>query len=87
MPVYWLREYRGETGKTSRIITTTMGAAIDFQSEDLRRLVVNSCYWALDLSKSIPARSNVGFVGEFTPSYFGFNKYVRGVKPADLALK
>jgi hypothetical protein len=87
MPVYWLREYRGETGKTSRIITTTMGAAIDFQSEDLRRLVVNSCYWALDLSKSIPARSNVGFVGEFTPSYFGFNKYVRGVKPADHALK
>ena len=27
------------------------------------------------------------FVGEFKPTYFGFGKFVKGVKPADLELE
>jgi len=37
MPLVWLREYTGEKGKTSKILTTTMGAATDLACEDLRR--------------------------------------------------
>jgi hypothetical protein len=41
-PVYWLRDWKGEAGKTSKIITTTMGSSTDLQSEGFRRLLVNS---------------------------------------------
>jgi hypothetical protein len=83
MPLIWIREYNGESGRTSRIITSTIGAATDLESEGLRRLFVNACYWGLGLEEKIPARSDVAFVGEYNPTPFGFNKYQRGVKPAD----
>jgi type 1 glutamine amidotransferase len=87
MPIVWTREYTGETGKTDKIITTTMGASVDLQNEGLRRLLVNACYWALDLANQIPPRSNVDYVGDYKPTYFGGNRFVKGVKPADLELK
>jgi type 1 glutamine amidotransferase len=84
MPLVWTREYKGEKGKISKIFTTTMGAAVDFENEGLRRLLVNACYWALGLEKEIPAQSNVEPVGEFKPSYFGFGKFKKGIKPQEL---
>jgi len=87
MPVAWIREYKNEAGKTNRVFTTTMGAAVDFLNEGLRRLTVNACYWGLGMEDRIPECSDVRFVGEYKPSYFGFNKYKRGVRPSDLALK
>lgn len=87
MPVVWLRDYTGERGKTSRIIATTMGAAPDFQSEDLRRLVVNACYWATGLADKIPPKNNADTVGDYKPTWFGSNKYQHGVKPPDHELK
>lgn len=87
MPLAWTRNYTGESGKTSRIFTTTMGAAVDFESEGLRRLVVNACYWAVGLEDQIPTKANVEYVGEFKPLWFGFGKFKPGVKPADLELK
>jgi type 1 glutamine amidotransferase len=87
MPIIWMRNYTGETGKTSRVVCSTIGAAVDMQSEGLRRLLVNACYWGLGLEDKIPAKSNVEFVGEYKPSYFGPGKFVKGVKPADLELK
>ena len=86
MPLAWMRHYAGERGKTSRIFTTTMGAAVDFESEDLRRLLVNAAYWAVRLEKKIPSRADVDYVGEYKPSWFGFGKFKPGLKPADLAL-
>jgi len=86
MPIIWLREYKGETGKTSQIICSTMGSAPDFQSEGLRRVVVNACYWALGLADKVPAKADVSYVGEYKPSWFGFGKFTKGIKPADLAL-
>jgi hypothetical protein len=114
MPLVWLREYKGEAGKTpqavsttksgapmgttiitddpeltaksSKVICTTMGAAVDLESEGLRRLLVNACYWALGLENKIPAKADVSYVGEYKPSSFGFGKFIKGVKPADLAL-
>ena len=87
MPVVWLRDYRGETGKASRICTTTMGAAVDLQNEGLRRLLVNACYWATGLEKQIPAKANVAYVGDYQPEWFGFGKFRKGMKPADYELK
>jgi type 1 glutamine amidotransferase len=87
MPLAWIRSYQGESGKTSRVFTTTMGAAVDLESEGLRRLLVNACYWGVGLETSISATSNVDYVGEYKPLWFGFGKFKKGVRPADLELK
>ena len=87
MPLVWMREYTGESGKTSEIVTTTMGASVDLENEGLRRLLVNACYWAVGLEERIPARANVDYVGEFKPTWFGFGKFKPGVKPSDWELK
>jgi len=87
MPLIWTRNYTGESGKTSRIIGATIGAAPDLESEGLRRLLVNACYWGVGLENRIPAKSNVDYVGEFKPTFFGFGKFKRGVKPADHELR
>jgi hypothetical protein len=84
MPLVWLRDYTGENGKTSKIVTTTMGAAVDFEDEGLRRMLVNACYWAVGLEEKIPAKANVSYVGEYKPTWFGFGKFKHDVKPADV---
>ncbi|MEO8498831.1 MAG: ThuA domain-containing protein [Planctomycetota bacterium] len=81
MPLAWTRSYQGETGNTSRVFCTTMGAATDLVSEGTRRLLVNACLWGLEME--VPAKANVELVGEYNPTPFGFGKYVKGVKPAD----
>ena len=87
MPIIWTRNYTGESGKTSKTITSTMGCGVDFQNESLRRVIVNACYWALGLEEKIPARANVDYVSDYKPLSFGFGKCQKGVKPADLELK
>lgn len=84
MPVVWVRDYVGENGKTSPIVTTTMGASEDLESAGLRRLLVNACYSSVGLTDKISASANVDYVGEFKASAFGFGKFKPGVKPADL---
>jgi hypothetical protein len=84
MPVAWLRDYTGESGKTSKIFTTTMGAAVDLENEGLRRLLVNAAYWAVGLEKKIPAKAKVDYVGEYKPGWFGFGKFKPGLRPEDL---
>jgi type 1 glutamine amidotransferase len=87
MPLIWVREYKNEMGKTNRILGTTIGAAPDLECEDLRRLLVNACYWGLKMEEKISAKSNVDYVEPFHPTFFGFNGYKRGVKPSDHELK
>jgi len=87
MPLVWLRDYTSENGQTNRIVTTTMGAAVDLENQGLRRLLVNACYWAVGLEKRLPASANVDYVGEYQPGWFGFGKFKPGLKPADLELK
>lgn len=83
MPIAWTTTFTGETGNTARVFLTTMGAAVDLQSEGLRRLLVNACYWALGMEEQIPEESNVDYVGEYQPTFFGFGNYRKGLKPAD----
>jgi hypothetical protein len=81
MPVAWLKEYEGTDGTTTRVFTTTMGASVDLVNEDLRQLLVNACYWLTSLE--VPPDNDVSFVGEYSPTMFGFGKFKKGVRPAD----
>jgi type 1 glutamine amidotransferase len=85
MPIAWIKTYQSESGKTGRVFTTTMGASQDLESEGLRRLLVNACYWALGLEAKIPAKANVDLVGTYKARPFGNNRFVKGRKPADYA--
>ena len=86
MPLIWIRDYTGEGGKSSRIFCSTIGAAVDLESEGLRRLFVNAIYWGLGMEGRIPAKASVDYVGEYRPTIFAPNKFKRGVKPSDLEL-
>jgi type 1 glutamine amidotransferase len=84
MPVAWVRELKTESGKTQRIVTTTMGAATDLASEGLRRLVVNGVFWAL--GQEVPTKADVTPVGTFEPLMYGFNAFRKNVTPASHGL-
>ena len=75
----------GPLGKGNKALCTTMGSATDLANEGLRRLLVNAAYAFTGLE--VPAKANVGVVGEFTPTMYGFNGFIKGRKPADHALK
>jgi hypothetical protein len=94
MPIAWTRTFqpraedgRANTGKAAPVFATTMGASQDLESEGLRRLLVNACYWAVGMERRIPARSNVEIVGPYRPRPFGFGGFAKGVRPSDLVLK
>jgi hypothetical protein len=78
---------RGKQGTPGRVFTTTMGASQDLQSEGLRRLLVNACYWAVGMEDKIPAKTKVELVGEYKPRPFGFGGFQKGVQPSVLAIK
>lgn len=87
MPVAWTKSYQTEKGKTARIFATTMGASMDLKSEDLRRMLINASYWALNMETQIPDKSNAETIGAYEPIMFGFDKYKKGMKPSDFNLK
>jgi len=83
MPLAWTKHYPTRKGD-ARVFMTTMGASQDFESEGFRRMVVNACLWAVGLEERIPSRSNVDFVGAYSPTQFGFDKFRKGVTLAAL---
>jgi len=87
MPVAWTRNFKSKSGKESRIFCTTMGASTDFESEGLRRLVVNAAFWGLEMEDAIPASANVDYVDEYKPTAFGFGTFAKGLTPRDYDLK
>ena len=86
MPLAWIKTYTGDKRKTSRVFCTTMGASVDLENEGLRRLLVNSCYWCMEMEDQIPAESQVDYVGEYQPTFFGFGTYQMGMRPSDFSL-
>jgi len=85
MPVAWVKTYTSTSGKAARVFTTTMGASQDLQSEGLRRLLVNACYWALGMEKQMPAKADVDLVGEYKPRPFEGGGFAKDLKPSDYA--
>ena len=80
MPVAWTKRYKIEGGKEGKVFTTTMGSAIDFLSEDLRRLIVNASYWALDMEQS-SGKNKVDIIGTYQPTMFGFGTFKKDKFP------
>lgn len=71
MPFAWLHTYTSPDGKKEgQSFCTTTGAAVDFMSEDLRRLIVNASYSLTGID--VPAKADVAFVDEFKPAFYGF---------------
>ena len=81
LPVAWTRNYTLPGGVEGKAFTTTMGASVDLVNEDLRRLLVNACLWAVDLP--IPEKADVTFVAPYQPTMFGFESFKKGKLPAD----
>ena len=86
MPLVWTKTFAGSQGKTSQVICTTMGAAVDFACEDLRRLIVNAVYWATGLEDKIPDKACADTVGSYEPTFYGYGNFKKGLKPSDLKL-
>lgn len=86
VPIAWTRSYTGAGGEAARVFTTTMGSSTDFESEGLRRLLVNAVYWGLGMEDRIPERSDARVVGEYQPTDFGFGSHAVGVMPSAHAL-
>ncbi|MFO0843107.1 MAG: hypothetical protein U0797_12055 [Gemmataceae bacterium] len=84
MPIAWTKTYQLPDGKPGRAFTSTMCCSQDLESEGLRRLLVNGCYWALGMEGQIPEKSKVDLVGEFKPLPFKFGGFKKGVRPEDL---
>lgn len=83
MPLAWTNTYSIPGGQKGRVFTTTMGASIDFVSEDLRRLVINACLWAVELLEPNHEATNVDIIGTFHPNMFGFETYQKEMYPTD----
>lgn len=92
MPLVWTKEYQYKEGSKGKVLCTTIGSAVDFLNEDLRRLVVNSVYWATGLEDKIPEKSSVLLPSNYKPTYFGFKNEPgyfsnQRIKPSDLLPK
>ena len=87
MPVAWTTSYELEPGKRGRVFASTMGASVDLQNEDLRRLFVNACYWAMGIEKDLPQKANVDFISPYRPTMFGFDLFKKGTYPSKYSLK
>lgn len=83
MPLAWVKNYKSESGKNARIFCTTMGAATDFESSGLRRLIVNATLWCSGREKLIRPDLNVEFVDAYRPSPFGFGGYRKNLRVTD----
>ena len=67
VPIAWTKSYTGDSGKTARVFSTTMGSSQDLESEGYRRLLINGIYWMLKMEERIPERAKVDIVGEYKP--------------------
>jgi type 1 glutamine amidotransferase len=81
MPVAWTKTYTAPNGKKGKVFATTMGASVDLVNEDLRRLIVNAVFWATGLEKKIPEKADVNIIGDYQPTFFGFDSFKSGSKP------
>ncbi len=71
MPFAWFKNYTAPSGVVGRSFTTTAGASLDWQSEDLRRLMVNAMFSLTGHESEIPDRTNVSFVTAYSPQPTG----------------
>ena len=81
MPLVWLRERPLADDTTQRIVCSTIGASVDLECEDLRRLFVNAVFWSAGLD--VLERADVHPVQPYAPTPFGFGTHRKGLRAAD----
>lgn len=72
MPLAWLHTYTAPNGTKGTSFCFTGGSSIDFEFEDLRRLIVNAVYYLNNIETKIKA--NVDYLRPYNPSFYGFMK-------------
>ena len=78
-PVAWTKTYTGNRGNTSKVFFTTLGHPYDWKNENMRRLAINSIYWALNMD--VPQNgAKVEFVSTYEPFNSGFGREYRRIK-------
>ena len=88
MPVIWTRQIQVVANKpVTRVVCSTIGSADDFESEGLRRTLINACYWSMHLEAEIKENANVNFVDPYKPTKFGFGAFQKGKTPRDYDFK
>lgn len=83
MPLAWTKPYQLEGGKLGMAFATTMGASLDFESADLRRLVLNASFWLLGMGDQVTSDLSVDYVGSYSPTAFGFDTFRKGMRVGD----
>ncbi len=81
-PVAWTKTYTTKSGKSSKVFFTTLGHPYDFKDASMRKLLLNSIFWAFDAENKIPENGvKSDPVDIYEPSNSGFGqKYKKGVK-------
>jgi hypothetical protein len=87
MPIAWVRELAHSSGKQTRIFASTLGTAVEFKKDDMRRLLVNAVYWTLSLESQLSDKLSITIPGKYEPTMFGFGTHRKGLKPSDLEVK
>lgn len=70
MPIAWTKSYQIPGGNEGKAFTATIGAASDMLNEGVRRLLVNSVFWNMNME--IPKKADVRIVGDFEPTAYEF---------------
>ncbi|WP_268035388.1 ThuA domain-containing protein [Algoriphagus sp. PAP.12] len=83
MPVAWTKPYQIEGGSPGMAFASTMGASMDFENADLRRMVINAAFWLMGMSEEITPDMSVEIVGEYKPTMFGFDTFRKGMRVED----
>ncbi|MDR0610226.1 MAG: ThuA domain-containing protein [Planctomycetaceae bacterium] len=84
MPILWTKTYQIENGKKGQAAASTIGSGLDFETPDVRRLLINACYWLLQMNDKILPENSVELVGEYKPLNFGFGQFRKGFKTSDI---
>lgn len=83
MPIAWTKPYQLDGGKPGMAFASTMGSSMGFQSEDMRRLVVNASFYLLGMGEGITPELSMDIVGDYKPTMFGFDTFRKGMKVGD----
>jgi hypothetical protein len=85
MPVTWTKSYKLPEGKEGDAFTTTMGTSKGLKWEGTRRMIINGCFWALDMD--VPEKAKVEIVGDFDPTMYGFGNFQKNLTPDDFRME
>ena len=83
-PAAWVRTYQFKDGEEGRVFCSTQGASEDILSERVRRMIINTTLWCMEMEDAIKPDSDISFVGPYNPTTFSFKPSIKDAKPSDI---